>query len=96
MVHVRRLCEQKYHGVVRCALGWACWNVRGPAGDGLMFGGFRDECMLGKRFIRCKATMRTPCPVQEAELSVMRRIGSIRSTPFSSRRAAWAGTYGSC
>ena len=20
------LCEQKYHGVVRCALGWACWK----------------------------------------------------------------------
>jgi len=20
------LCEQKYHGVVACALGWACWN----------------------------------------------------------------------
>ncbi len=21
------LCEQKYHGVVRCALGWACWKT---------------------------------------------------------------------
>ena len=21
-----RLCEQEYHGVVRCALGWACWK----------------------------------------------------------------------
>ena len=21
------LCEQKYHGVVRCALGWACWKA---------------------------------------------------------------------
>ena len=23
--HTCSLCEQKYHGVVRCALGWACW-----------------------------------------------------------------------
>jgi len=21
------LCEQEYHGVVRCALGWACWKT---------------------------------------------------------------------
>ena len=21
------LCEQDYHGVVRCALGWACWKT---------------------------------------------------------------------
>ena len=21
------LCEQKYHGIVRCALGWACWKT---------------------------------------------------------------------
>ena len=21
------LCEQRYHGVVRCALGWACWKT---------------------------------------------------------------------
>jgi hypothetical protein len=22
-----RQCEQKYHGVVRCAMGWACWKT---------------------------------------------------------------------
>ena len=29
------LCEQKYHGVVACALGWACWKtyVGRPEGD---------------------------------------------------------------
>ena len=21
------LCEQRYHGVVMCALGWACWKT---------------------------------------------------------------------
>ena len=29
------LCEQRYHGVVHCALGWACWKtyVGRPEGD---------------------------------------------------------------
>ena len=25
--HTCSLCEQDYHGVVRCALGWACWKT---------------------------------------------------------------------
>ena len=25
--HKCSLCEQRYHGVVRCALGWACWRT---------------------------------------------------------------------
>jgi len=25
--NVCSLCEQRYHGVVRCALGWACWKT---------------------------------------------------------------------
>jgi tetratricopeptide (TPR) repeat protein len=25
--HTCSLCEQEYHGVVRCALGWACWRT---------------------------------------------------------------------
>ena len=25
--HTCGLCEQTYHGVVRCALGWACWKT---------------------------------------------------------------------
>ena len=25
--HTCSLCEQKYHGVVACALGWACWKA---------------------------------------------------------------------
>ena len=31
------LCEQKYHGVVRCALGWACWKtyLGRPENEGL-------------------------------------------------------------
>jgi len=25
--HTCSLCEQSYHGVVKCALGWACWKT---------------------------------------------------------------------
>ena len=25
--HTCSLCEQEYHGVVKCALGWACWKT---------------------------------------------------------------------
>ena len=25
--HTCSLCEQRYHGVVACALGWACWKT---------------------------------------------------------------------
>jgi len=27
--HTCSLCEQEYHGVVKCALGWACWREYG-------------------------------------------------------------------
>ena len=27
VAHFRSLCEQDYHGVVRCVLGWACWKT---------------------------------------------------------------------
>ena len=68
------LCEQEYHGVVRCALGWACWKtyvgrperdqVRGLAmtvlGNGLT-GANRYEDALS---------------VREAELSMLRRLGA--------------------
>jgi len=68
------LCKQRYHGVVHCALGWACWKtylgrqetdqVRGLAmtqlGNGL-FGAERHEEALS---------------VEEADLSMMRRLGA--------------------
>jgi len=67
------LCEQQYHGVVLCALGWACWKtyVGRPEGDwaqryamvqlGIgLFGAKHHEDALS---------------VLEAELSMRRRIG---------------------
>jgi tetratricopeptide (TPR) repeat protein len=67
------LCEQEYHGVVRCALGWACWKtyvgrpdgdeIRGHAinvlGNGLSVAEHDEEALS----------------VREAELAMRRRLG---------------------
>ena len=67
------LCEQHYHGVVKCALGWACWKtyvgaemawVRQLAitalGNGLSSAGRYEDALS----------------VREAELSMLRRLGA--------------------
>ena len=68
-----RLCEQRYHGVVRCALGWACWKTyvgRREAdwarrlamsllGSGLYAAGHHEDALS----------------VGEAELAMKRRLG---------------------
>ena len=72
--HTCGLCEQDYHGVVTCALGWACWktyvdrpeldrarrHAMNVLGNGLS-GAEHDEDALS---------------VREAELSLLRRIGA--------------------
>ena len=72
--HTCSLCEQEYHGVVRCALGWACWktyvdrpetdDIRRPAitllGNGLSDGKHYEAALS----------------VREAELAMKRRIGA--------------------
>jgi len=71
------LCEQNYHGVVRCALGWACWKTyvgrpeedafRGFAmtelGNGLTEAGRHEESLN----------------VKEAELASQLRFGASES-----------------
>ena len=68
-----RLCEQKYHGDVKCALGWACWKTyvgrpeadwarraaMSVLGNGLDAVGHNADALV----------------VQEAELAMLRRIG---------------------
>ena len=67
------LCEQKYHGVVACALGWACWKtyVGRPEGDWVRVAamtavgnGLHDADMYEDAL-----------SVKEAELSMRRRHG---------------------
>ena len=76
--HTCSLCEQKYHGVVRCALGWACWRmylgrpetdeIRGSAmgilGNSLSAAGHHADALT----------------VKEAMLATMRRIGATESS----------------
>ena len=70
------LCEQKYHGVVNCALGWACWKA----------------CRAGRRRTGSRSAMsqlgaglyeatryEDALPVMEAELSMKRRHGASGS-----------------
>ena len=75
------LCEQRYHGVVACALTWACWktylgrpeadnarlNAMSLLGLGLAGAGHHEDELS----------------VREAELSMRRRIGMPESKMFS-------------
>ena len=75
--HSCGLCEQAYHGVVLCALGWACWKT---------YLGRPEET-----WTRCSAMTQLgngfsnadhdtdALFVQETELSIMRRIGAPES-----------------
>jgi len=72
--HTCSLCKQEYHGVVPCALGWACWKTyvgrpeedqvrmmaTGQLGNGLLVGHQYEAALL----------------VKEAELSMARRLGA--------------------
>ena len=71
--HTCGLCEQKYHGVVRCALGWACWKtyvgrpemdvIRGMALNQLA-NGLSEACQDEEAL-----------SVKQVELSTLRRLG---------------------
>ncbi|CAH0372095.1 unnamed protein product [Pelagomonas calceolata] len=68
------LCEQEHHGVVRCALGWACWKtyVGRPETDAarrLAMGLLGNGLSAAKHHEDALA-------VKEADLSTMRRLGA--------------------
>ena len=68
------LCEQQYHGVVRCALGWACWKtyVGRPATDDI-----RTSAMTQLGIGLSSADHHEDAlTVREAELSTILRIGA--------------------
>ena len=83
------LCEQKYHGVVRCALGWACWRtyVGRPEVDWAR----RDAMMQLGNGLADVDHHEDALPVREAELAIHRRLGPIRRK--HSRRADQSCTY---
>ena len=68
------LCEQDYYGVVRCALGWACWKtyLGRPEAD------WARRLAMGILGIglRGAKNLEDALSVQEAELSTERRNGA--------------------
>ena len=67
------LCKQGYHGVVRCALGWACWKtyVGRPEADSARIMAMNQ---LGNG-LRAGEHYEDALSVMEAELAMGRRLG---------------------
>ena len=68
------LCEQEYHGVASCALGWACWKtyVGRPEADWA-----RGVAMMVLGSGLCEASRHEEAlSVQEGELAMLRRLGA--------------------
>ncbi|CAH0379829.1 unnamed protein product [Pelagomonas calceolata] len=84
------LCEQDYHGVVACALGWACWKtyVGQPEADR-----FRRLAMSGLGIVLSAADHHDDAlSVKEAELSMKRRLGASEHSMLAAR-SNLAGSY---
>ena len=84
------LCGKHYHGIVRCALGWACWKTyvgrpetdearqlaMSQVGNGLYEAGHFEDALS----------------VREADLSMMRRLGASEEN-FLAVQSNIAQTY---
>ena len=68
------LCEQQYHGFVKCALGWACWKtyVGRPETDKLRMNAMSPLSSGLFSTDRIEDALR----VDEANLSMLRRLGA--------------------
>ena len=84
------LCEQQYHGVMYCALGWACWKtyLGRPEGNEIRLTAMR-QLGTGLHFAKDYAAA---VSVKEAELATLRRIGGTESDILITL-ANLAGTY---
>ncbi len=88
--HTCGLCEQEYHGVVRCALGWVCWKtyLGRPETDEV-------RCLamnvLGSGLTSAKHDEEA-LSVKEAELSVRRRVGGSEGNILAAQNNL-ANTY---
>ena len=68
------LCEQRYHGVVRCALGWACWKTY--LGRSERDWARRMAVSVLGAGLHAADLWEDELTVREAELSTERRIGA--------------------
>ena len=85
------LCEQRYHGVVQCALGWACWKtyLGRPETDKLR----RTAMNLLGGGLYSAEHHADAASVMEAELSMMRRIGGSDNSDIFVAQTNLASTY---
>ena len=84
------LCKQRYHGVVACALGWACWKTylgRPETNEARRLA----MTALGNGLYGAKH-YEDALPVQEAELSVRQRLGDSANNILAVQ-GNLAGTY---
>ena len=91
--HVCSLCEQHHHGVVKCALGWACWKtyVGRPEGHASA----QCDALLGNGQ-RCEKPHEDALSVQEAQLSMLRRVGASEDSISSIALGNLASTHQTC
>ena len=75
------LCEQRHHGVVQCALGWACWKTYGgrPEKDDLR----RTAINILGNGLSDTNHHEDALSVRTAELSMERRLGAPEENIFA-------------
>ena len=85
-----RLCEQDYHGVVLCALGWACWKtyLGRPERDWARLSAMRQ---LGNGLSEAEHHQ-DALTVREADLAMLRRVGASAQDMLAAQGNI-AGTY---
>ena len=79
------LCEQKYHGVVLCALGWACWKtyLDRPETEPVLSGAMS---LLGNGLHEV-GHLADALSVREADLAMMRRHGASEENILAAQSA---------
>ena len=88
------LCEQQYHGVVACALGWACWKTYVGRPEGSEGDWARTMAMgqLGLGLLQAKQ-YEDALSVQEAELATFRRLDDSEDNCTLTVQSNLASTY---
>jgi tetratricopeptide (TPR) repeat protein len=71
------LCEQQYHGVVRCALGWACWKTYVDRPETDWTGSAINQLGNG---LHAVGQNEDALSVMEAELSTLQRVGADKES----------------
>ena len=72
------LCEQDYHSVVKCAIGWACWTTYVGRPEADRSRGFAMTELGNGLFVARQYA--DALPVVEAQLSMKRRLGASEAS----------------